>query len=70
MFAYILTLINKQTFSDAANLLAFKGLNHTFCVFTEVFWRKMVHTQLLSNKTTPNFQLEHRTPSPEVTLVL
>ena len=46
---------NKQIFSDVVILLAFSGLNHIVCVFTEVFCRKM--KQLLSNKTTPHFQL-------------
>ena len=43
---------------DVVILLAFKGLNHAFCVFivfTEELWPKMIH--LLSNKTTPHFQL-------------
>ena len=41
LFALIIMLTNKQTFSDVDILLAFYGLNHTFwvlTVFPEVLW--------------------------------
>ena len=63
-------LTKKQTFSDVDILLAFLRINsYALClyclyleaiyillgVFTEVLWHKMI--QLLTNKTTPQFQL-------------
>ena len=48
-------LTNKEKYSDVVILLAFEWLNHMFCVFTDVLWRKMI--QLLSNKTTSHYQL-------------
>ena len=51
-------LTNKQTFSDVVILLAFKGLEDVFFVFTEMLWHKTI--QLLLNKTTPHFQFLHK----------
>ena len=45
MFAYIL-MLNRQ-FSEADILLAFKGPNNVFCVYTEV----------MAQDDTPHFQL-------------
>ena len=44
LYASIIMLTNKQTFSDALILLVFKGLIHMICFFAEVFWRKLILT--------------------------